>query len=342
MEVGLESADRKSGGSRLTARERDCLQLLARGLLAAEVTAELGISQSTLDAHLASARRKLDARTTLQAVLRFAEEDHHRTFSNSAPESEMTRDWGELSETQVALYDKLRASHSFTQAWRALNEYFAHFGVGAATFGVFTDPVGTLDLTNVKMWTTMPEPWEEVYEQSGGVRADNIARHIATSTRPLVLNAENSIPLLKAMLGGVVPPTVEFLLDHQFGQTVSLPCRDPITKAPLGANLAFGIASRREFEAAASTHLDGLSLAVELFWELVQRRALLASTPKLSPREKEALQFVARGFAVAELAERIHVSQRAAEQFLARARTKLGALNNTQAIYRAMVYRALL
>jgi len=51
---------------------------------------------------------------------------------------------------------------------------------------------------------------------------------------------------------------------------------------------------------------------------------------------------VARGFAVAELAERVHVSQRAAEQFLAGARIKLGARNNTQAIYRAIIYRALL
>jgi DNA-binding NarL/FixJ family response regulator len=53
------------------------------------------------------------------------------------------------------------------------------------------------------------------------------------------------------------------------------------------------------------------------------------------------LQLVARGFAVAEIAERIHVSKRAAEQFLARARARLGARNNGQAIYRAMVYRAL-
>lgn len=62
----------------LTARESDCLRLLACGLLAAEVRAELGIAQSTLNAHLASARRKLDARTTLQAVLKVQDCSHEK------------------------------------------------------------------------------------------------------------------------------------------------------------------------------------------------------------------------------------------------------------------------
>ena len=42
------------------------------------------------------------------------------------------------------------------------------------------------------------------------------------------------------------------------------------------------------------------------------------------------------------MAERLNVSVRSAEKFLAGARSKLGARNNAQAVYRAMVYRVLM
>ena len=52
----------------LTPRERDCLALVAEGLRVAELAHRLGVSEATIDFHLANARRKLGARTRDQAV----------------------------------------------------------------------------------------------------------------------------------------------------------------------------------------------------------------------------------------------------------------------------------
>ncbi len=58
-----------SGGSPLTAREEEVLQLVADGRSTAEISEELFISAKTVKNHLASVYAKLDARDRTQAVL---------------------------------------------------------------------------------------------------------------------------------------------------------------------------------------------------------------------------------------------------------------------------------
>jgi DNA-binding CsgD family transcriptional regulator len=56
------------GGKPLSQREVQILRLKARGLTSAQAAAELGIGYETVKSHLRTARSKLGADTTAQAI----------------------------------------------------------------------------------------------------------------------------------------------------------------------------------------------------------------------------------------------------------------------------------
>ena len=72
-------AERNRGGrdmislGRLTPRQQEILQLLAKGFYYKEIGAALGISHSTVRAHLHSVYRKLEVRSRSRAVIKFHE-----------------------------------------------------------------------------------------------------------------------------------------------------------------------------------------------------------------------------------------------------------------------------
>lgn len=62
--------DIAGGAVRLSRREIECLQGLARGLYDAQIAKDLGLSHSTIRLHLKNARAKLAARTREQALVK--------------------------------------------------------------------------------------------------------------------------------------------------------------------------------------------------------------------------------------------------------------------------------
>lgn len=66
------------------------------------------------------------------------------------------------------------------------------------------------------------------------------------------------------------------------------------------------------------------------------RRRLTPSGPQLSPREKEVLDLLAGGLAVAQIAKRLYISESTAKTHISKLYEKLGAGNRAQAIMTAM------
>ncbi|NTH16688.1 LuxR family transcriptional regulator [Agrobacterium rhizogenes] len=71
-EKALSVSGLRTGGGyrKLSRREQECLQLLARGLVSKRIAARLQISENAVRLYLKLAKRKLDARTMYQAIAR--------------------------------------------------------------------------------------------------------------------------------------------------------------------------------------------------------------------------------------------------------------------------------
>lgn len=332
MAAGLAGAFHDPGRL-LTRRERDCLRHLENGLTTAATAAALGISRSTLNAHLMSARRKLNARNTTQALLTLAKTRTDRGHWNTYPM------FGAINARQDALVERLAVSETFGDAWGALHDYAAPLGVVAVSLGVVADPTGTLDHRACSFWSSLPDELVRLYHAMGGVPADPVAPFVARARRPLIVDPDFGLGVVAEM----PPPTLQMLtalLDSRLHRMVCIPQRDPATGAVVGLSFAFDFCSRSAFEATVAAVADELVITTAIFWEGVQRRRLLADTPGLSAREREALVLLSQGHTLAGAAERIGVSLRSVEKVLAGARTKLGSRTNAQSLYRAMVYRA--
>ena len=319
----------------LTRRERDCLTHLELGLSTLETASALGVSRSTLNAHLASARQKLGARNTGQALLIFVKRRSGDRQSRIIPDGKAS-----LNEKQITLEDRLSGCDSFLDAWLALHNYTATFGIKAINFWILADPTCVIDDRTCAMWTSLPEELVSLYRDMGGMAADPAGPLILSTTAPLIVDPELHRHRFGSLPARIIRAATA-LIDCRLNRMVSVRHRDPVTGAANGCVFSFDIRNLHELERLAAARGDELTRAAALFWDHVQRAKLLADVPGLSDRQREALVLLARGYSLTEVAETLHVSVRAAEKLAAAARTALRARTNAQATYRAMVYRTL-
>ena len=333
MDDWPQSSSRVMDGA-LTRREHDCLRHLGIGLTTVETAAALGISRSTLNAHLMSARRKLGVRNTAQALLAIANEDGGR------PPPAKREPWsiGRL-EVHQSLADQLSRCDTFAGAWRCLHEHVAMYGITTINFGVIADPMGALDDRSYSFWSSLPEELIRLYYEMGGAPADPVARYVVHGTAPLISDPEYVMGLEG------MPPAVRAmgtaLMDTHLNRQLCIPHRDPATGAATCLSFAFDVRHRSEFESIISARSLDLTEITRIFWDSVQHGRLLAEARGLTVRQREALALLARGFTLDEAADWMHVSLRSVEKCLAGARAKLGTRTNAQSVYRAIVYRAL-
>jgi len=89
----VNQGDARTGLDALTGRERECLRLVFAGLRAKEVADSLGVSDATVNNHLASARRKLGTSDSRRAA---------RLLFSMERESGIVKEWLDETTTIVA------------------------------------------------------------------------------------------------------------------------------------------------------------------------------------------------------------------------------------------------
>lgn len=314
----------------LSPRERDCLRLLYSGVDTAQAAASLGISLSTLNKHLASARRKFGVGRTMEALLLMSKREERPDAG-----ARRLRPSPLLDDFESAL----EPCASFDETWEVLHVYAAQLGVTHMTCGICAEPPGQLTNGARAIAMSHPAPMLQMYRDMGGERVDPTVPYTVTRTRGVLIDNERLIGALKE-LPKPVATFGQALLDQRMRYSYHKPERDSLTGAPMVAAFFIDpreVGSVRDPRSPVRGLLQAMSRS---FLDAVQGRRMLRDRPGLTPRQVEALTFAARGFSVAEIAEHMRVSRRAAEKTLAAARDRLGARTTAAAIYRAMVYRA--
>jgi DNA-binding CsgD family transcriptional regulator len=127
-------------------------------------------------------------------------------------------------------------------------------------------------------------------------------------------------------------------IDHGLGnQGFSIPLRGPAGQFALFT--ANDSCSDEEWEAFTRTNMRDLMLIAHYFNQKAldfEQGGQEVGAKSLSPREAEALTFLALGYSRAQVADTLSISEHTLRVYVESARFKLGAMNTTHAVARAL------
>ena len=178
---------------------------------------------------------------------------------------------------------------------------------------------------------TYPLEWATHYVEKGYLRIDPVIQGCFQRFHPVEWKRLDwSSKAARAMMA----EAIEYGLGNQ---GYSIPLRGPNGQFALFT--ANHSCSDEEWAAFCEANVRDLLMAAHYF----NRKALELEKPDdekvqkpLSPREADALTFLALGYSRAQIAEMLEISEHTLRVYVESARFKLGALNTTQAVARAL------
>lgn len=322
----------------LTPREQECLRLLADGLTTRGAAATLGIAYATMRNHLASARDKLGVRSTAAALVLCERRGAGDWSRSDAMELHAAIEQG---EALVSLADALSKCDSFEDAWAALHNHLAGYGVHSVSFAIVAEPPGSFTTGAYMLGMSLPDEVCRLYEAAGGVACDPFAVLVANGIRRQTVRTRDIAPEHVARLSPALRRFHAVLPDCGICAVTGSVVRDAPTGAPIAMpwNMTDGAESDMLRWPERYYALNGAT--TELFWRIGQEKRLFRWTIPLTVRQREALQNAARGDRTHESAARMGISPRAVELLLTQARKACRAPTTAAAIYRASVFRSL-
>jgi DNA-binding CsgD family transcriptional regulator len=234
-----------------------------------------------------------------------------------------------MEKSFVDLLDALDRAGSPDECWRIGSGWLAASGVEWCMYTYTAERWEPGGQQRIR-YSSLPQTWEEHYKAQAFFRVDPAIPHCAQAVSP--------------MLTGVVPPPRRAMaawrlwedsLSGGFGGGIAIPLRLPGSQLG-GFSLLTGMAGP-EFLGWHKDHGRWATLAAHAIDQrIITLAAPPVSRPRLSPRERECLTWLAIGLRHDRIAEKLGISRPTVELHLVNARRKLNARTREQALARAV------
>jgi LuxR family quorum sensing-dependent transcriptional regulator len=220
--------------------------------------------------------------------------------------------------------DFVEALEAYTSVSTAMDALEAGFGrFGFETIVVTGLPNPNQRLSQLVLAKKLPPEWFEIYTGNNYDRVDPVMRMSRQSIYPFEWSEAPFDPVSEPGAAEVMNRAMDFGMSRGFIVPIH------------------GLHGYQAMVSLGGVHLDLNSrsrpaLHLMAMYGFERIRHLLDSTPapavRLTGREREAINWAAMGKSAWEIGEILHITQRTAEEHLATAARKLGAVNRTHAV----------
>lgn len=255
----------------------------------------------------------------------------------------------------IDLYSDFMAAEDLDQLWDKLHKHLEHFGISNIVYIVTHSPqamIGGISIAPEHVQSnehqnhfdqrylpadffrnSYSQEYREHFEESFFLTDDLSTVHCATKTTPFVWHADH------AWDNANQRQQLFYQDAQQLGMDVgvSIPLRFSYTGGG-GMGLRAGYLNKAQFNTMWAHACQYITHVCYLFDEIARRQFSRDLITALSHREREVLSRIANGEAMKTISSKLHISDESVATYLARARNKLKARNNTQAVIKAMQY----
>jgi DNA-binding CsgD family transcriptional regulator len=257
----------------------------------------------------------------------------------------------------VAISDAINASASPRQAWERFSAVLAQHGLQRASLHAGMPLAAKNPFHYDACKRAFGRVWEANFDRRvrgylGDLRQASAAEfrgfrpaldYLARARQPLLIDHRT----IATGAQGDEAAALSRDMMERFGQyqALILPLADP-SNGTVALLSVWGDEDRDDFTRFAAENLSVLHLAGLYFLAMIEARWPLessrfngdhASYRPLSSRERQVLAHIAAGAQTAEIADRLHISDRSVREYLARAKQKLSARTRSDAVARAIM-----
>ena len=234
-------------------------------------------------------------------------------------------------DTLEILVERLDATATAGEAWRATLDVFDRLGFDRVAYGFASHLTNEDGAAGVSMWSNWPDWYARRYTEMGYARHDPSVHHCMVSLAP----AYQGVNHFAGRVDGVTRQLIDEAAECGVRSGIVIPTRSGPAIAGISFSNRMDIGEFRRFlgERQAIVRLAAVYAHTRI-------QALLksegAACLHLTPRERECLLWSATGMASKEVARRLGVSPKVIDFHILHACRKLGVVNRTHAVARAL------